>query len=651
MNKPTLWRLTTVAILASVLGIALAADLDKPATDTQLRALVPEIASLRGQPAGQIRAKELKVFPVAPTGFTVTTTSVTNSTPVAIPTAVAVVTSTILISGAGPYLWDVDLTTFLTHSFPGDLDITITSPAGTVVTLTTDNGGGNAGVFNGTVWDDQANPGGQVPYVHNNGIVTDHEYLPGFLAPTLTPEEPLGAFRGQNPNGTWTITISDDNAADGGTLNSWTLDVHTLPSPPIETSVAFTQSTPTAIPSGPAVVTSTLLVSGMGNSITSVDLTTFLTHSFPADIDMTIMSPGGTVVTLTTDNATTNDDVFNGTNWNDKANPAGQVPYASNNGMVTDHSYVLGTAVLSLTPEEPLSAFLGQDPNGTWTITISDDAVGDGGTLTSWSLNVTTGVSSADAPPVFNYSPAPTNTIPFTGGTVIGSTGTGTITVSVGTAGTGTGPAATTTTSCTPPTIPFTGFGQSVTATGSGAISGGPLSGTCVLGATLLTQTLTCSENRGGTLVARTFELSCPAGTVVPLTSSPTSGSTIFLPVQTVGNPPTMSSVTFTNAGLVGATVTCVAPAATQFTVFPLVFPVPAGGSAATTISFNSGTAGTFNGVLNCTADNQSLTFNLVGTAIVPVPVPMLGDSLLQWLVLASLLIGILAYTHRRLPD
>src|SRR4051812_25840644 len=38
--------------------------------------------------------------------------------------------------------------------------MTVTSPAGTVVTLTTDNGGSHDNVFAGTRWDDSAAPGG-----------------------------------------------------------------------------------------------------------------------------------------------------------------------------------------------------------------------------------------------------------------------------------------------------------------------------------------------------------------------------------------------------------------------------------------------------------------------------------------------------------
>jgi subtilisin-like proprotein convertase family protein len=330
------------------------------------------------------------VVPTLPGGCTGTTSSFTQSTPVAIPTGPAVVTSTLVVSGAGPYLWDLDLTTFITHTFAADLDITITSPAGTVVTLTTDNGAGNDNVFNGTLWDDQANPGGQVPYTTNNGMVTDHAYVNLTLASPLTPEEPLGLFSGDDPNGTWTLTISDDLAGDGGSLDSWTLNTTTFPSAPILATNSYSQNTPVAIPTGPAVVTSTISVAGAPVGVSKVTLTTFITHTFAADLDITLTAPSGKIVTLTTDNGAGNDNVFNGTLWDDQANPGGQVPYTTNNGMVTDHAYVNLTLASPLTPEEPLGLFSGDDPNGTWTLTISDDLAGDGGSLDSWTLNITT---------------------------------------------------------------------------------------------------------------------------------------------------------------------------------------------------------------------------------------------------------------------
>ncbi|MBK9180752.1 MAG: cell wall-binding repeat-containing protein [Acidimicrobiales bacterium] len=292
------------------------------------------------------------------------------------------------------------MTTFIQHTFAADLDITVQSPAGTVVTLTTDNGAGNDNVFNGTVWDDSANPGGQVPYTTNDGLVTDHAYVNLTLASPLVPEEALGAFIGEDPNGTWTITISDDLAGDGGSLDSWSLTLATLPAGPTAATTTATNTTPVAIPTGPAVVTSTTAVSGAGTSVVDVNLQTSIQHTFAADLDITVQSPAGTVVTLTTDNGAGNDDVFNGTLWDDSANPGGQVPYTTNDGLVTDHAYVNLTLASPLVPEEAMAAFIGEDPNGTWTITISDDLPGDGGSLNDWSLTITTGTCSLPPAPI-----------------------------------------------------------------------------------------------------------------------------------------------------------------------------------------------------------------------------------------------------------
>jgi proprotein convertase P-domain-containing protein len=74
-----------------------------------------------------------------------------------------------------------------------------------------------------------------VPYEFNDGLATDREWnLLRRTATPLTPEEPLAAFDGENPNGTWTLTISDDEGDDFGELRGWRLDMTTAgcPEPP-----------------------------------------------------------------------------------------------------------------------------------------------------------------------------------------------------------------------------------------------------------------------------------------------------------------------------------------------------------------------------------------------------------------------------------
>lgn len=137
----------------------------------------------------------------------------------------------------------------------------------------------------------------------------------------------------------------------------------------------------------------------------------------------------------------------------------------------------------------------------------------------------------------------------------------------------------------------------------------------------------------------------------LPITSAPVSGTTLTLPQFAVGGAATTATVTFTNPEASIGTVTCVAPAAPEFTVAPLVINVPATGSAATTISFSSAVVGAFNSTLNCTGPNgEVFSFPLVGNAVAGAapsqPVPAFGDTG-RWLLLFGVL-GLGAFAARR---
>src|SRR6056297_486159 len=286
--------------------------------------------------------------------------------------------------GAGPYLLDLDLTTDITHTFPGDLEITLTSPAGTTVVITTDNGGGSNDVFAGTLWDDQA---GQP--------ATDFAYSDGIVASPLVPEQALSPFIGEDPNGTWTLDIIDDEGADLGTLNSWTLDVTTIPAAPDAIALIFTNDTATTIPDGPgSTVLSNLVVGGLGNHVCDITMTTDITHTFPGDLDITLTSPAGTTQVITTDNGGANDNVFSGTVWTDDGTPA------------TDFAYANLTTASPLAPEGAFGGFHSEDPTGTWTLSITDDAGLDTGTLNDWSLTMATcSAALPEARPVPTFGP------------------------------------------------------------------------------------------------------------------------------------------------------------------------------------------------------------------------------------------------------
>ena len=310
----------------------------------------------------------MAVAPPAPIGATLITTTFNNTTSIPIPTGPATITSTITVSGVDPYLLDVDMTTLLQHTFNDDLDVTLTSPAGTVIIITTDNGDGNNNVFDGTLWDDDApTPLSEAVFFN---LVT---------ATPLVPEGAMGAFIGEDPNGVWTLTITDDLAGDGGILNGWSLDITTTSPTPIPNSATFNNNTVIPIPTGPATITSTITVLGVDPYLLDVNMTTLLQHTFNDDLDVTLTSPAGTVIIITTDNGDGNNNVFDGTLWDDDApTPLSEAVF-----------FNLVTAT-PLVPEGAMGAFIGEDPNGVWTLTITDDLAGDGGILNGWSLDIQT---------------------------------------------------------------------------------------------------------------------------------------------------------------------------------------------------------------------------------------------------------------------
>ncbi len=311
-------------------------------------------------------------------------------------------TSSIEVAGLRGQVADVDVQLVLQHPAPGELDITVTSPDGRIVTLTTDNGPlSNGAIYlDGAVFDDQANPGGPVPYVQNTGLVTDHLYNNVPAQPLyVAPEEPLSVFNGGAAEGTWTLTVDHDTAGVSGTLLAWLLTLRTQPAPAVVPAPTWSNLTPVAIGSGaPGLVTSEIVIpaGSVAGVLSRVRLQTRLRHTRAEDLDLALRSPAGTWVTLSTDNGGANDDVFDFTVWDDAANAtSGALPYAASPGLATDHPYQNGLPAGTLAPEEPLSALRGQDPNGTWTLAVFDDTTGEGGELSGWTITFDTQLECA----------------------------------------------------------------------------------------------------------------------------------------------------------------------------------------------------------------------------------------------------------------
>ncbi len=115
-------------------------------------------------------------------------------------------------------LTDVNVAVMATHSWVGDLVITLQSPMGTTLTLL-DRPGVPASTFGcgddnmDVVFDDGAGVDPESTCDGNNPWVTG----------PLDPVEALSAFNGQSTQGDWILTVSDNAAGDTGTIDGWEL--------------------------------------------------------------------------------------------------------------------------------------------------------------------------------------------------------------------------------------------------------------------------------------------------------------------------------------------------------------------------------------------------------------------------------------------
>ena len=154
---------------------------------------------------------------------------------------------------------------------------------------------------------------------------------------------------------------------------------------------AFTYNgLPAAIPdNNPAGVSVTADAAGIGGPITNVQVQLDITHTWVGDIVIDLTSPDGTTVRLLdqpnvplgTFGCSNNDiNVLFADGQPDPESICSGTPPQGNTAdpwPVTDASPV---------PGQFMADFNGEDGNGTWTLTVSDNAAGDTGTINDWSL-------------------------------------------------------------------------------------------------------------------------------------------------------------------------------------------------------------------------------------------------------------------------
>ena len=148
------------------------------------------------------------------------TTYTSSDVPITIPTGPGSVTSTITVPG-NPRVADLDVAIDLTHGQMLDLEVLLTAPAGNTVGLFTDVGPAAASTMSLVLDDEAAVPVTFLSTTGQSGMAVQPEL-----------DYRLSWFDGTDAGGTWTLTVGDDAAANGGTLTGWSITVCEPPAPP-----------------------------------------------------------------------------------------------------------------------------------------------------------------------------------------------------------------------------------------------------------------------------------------------------------------------------------------------------------------------------------------------------------------------------------
>ena len=181
-------------------------------------------------------------------------------------------------------------------------------------------------------------------------------------------------------------------------------EIEALPPLPLRNPTTITIPTVGAATPFPSEIN----VSGLQGTVTGVSarLDGFV-HSFPTDVGVLLVAPGGQTVNLLTGAGSSND--VNGATltFDDSG---GVAPVVLTTGTYKPSNTAVDPTYIAPAPAGPfgktLSSLAGTTPNGTWKLFIQDFSGGDvGQVLSGWALDVRT-----TGPPVVPVTPVP----PFT---------------------------------------------------------------------------------------------------------------------------------------------------------------------------------------------------------------------------------------------
>ncbi len=215
-----------------------------------------------------------------------------------------------------------------------------------------------------------------------------------------------GGICGSNLTATWQL---NDGALNLGTVTR-TFQLGTTVNTPNPFSNPAIITIPAGAPattSGPAApYPSTINVAGVVGNVSKVTATlNNMNHTFPDDIDVLLVGPGGQKLLLMSDAGGSADLVNNTYTFDDAAASTLADGALNASGTYRPSNFGTGDTFPAPAPVGPypdpqlLSVFNGVNPNGTWSLFIVDDVGGDIGNVNGgWSLNITTSAPACTTP-------------------------------------------------------------------------------------------------------------------------------------------------------------------------------------------------------------------------------------------------------------